>query len=180
MRFLAHRSPPAWFEFPRARRSASSSLGSMSYVASEARQEMLDTLGDAIDAIAAALAALGEAYEQLTSGPADRLEEELFQPLQAAYGRAKRTHAGFAQRQDLPARTFTPATPGLPSTGIRGFVDSAVASAAEADAVLVELQDSMRPVEVGDAELRAGLAEVRALLGDVPAKAREFERTLGR
>ena len=141
---------------------------------------MLDTLGDAIEEIAAALAALGAAYEQLSSAPADRLEDELFQPVQAAYGRAKRTHSGFAQRHDLPVRTFAPAEAGLPSTGIRGFVDSAVESAAEADAVLVELQDSMRPVEVGDAELRAGLAEVRELLGVVGTRAREFERTLGR
>ena len=152
----------------------------MSYIAGEARQELLDTLGEAIDEIAVSLAALGEAYEQLGTVPAETLEEELFRPVQAAYGRAKRTHAGFAQRQGLPERTFAPATPGLPSTGVRGFVDSAVASAAEADSVLAELQDSMMPVEVGDAELRAGLAEVRELLGDVRARAREFVRTLGR
>jgi hypothetical protein len=152
----------------------------VAYVAGEARQELLDTLGEAIDYIAAALAALSEAYEQLGTVPADRLEEELFGPVQAAYGRAKRTHAGFAQRHGLPERTFTPAPQGLPSTGIRGFVDSAVDSAAEADGVLAELQDSMMPVEVGDAELRAGLAEVRELLGGVRAKAREFVRTLGR
>lgn len=152
----------------------------MTYIAAEARQELLDTLGEAIDEIAAALAALGEAYEQLGTLPADRLEEQLFRPVQAAYGRAKRTHAGFAQRQGLPGRTFIPARPGLPSTGIRGFVDSAVDSAAEADAVLADLQDSMMPVEVGDPELRAGLAEVRELLGDVRARAREFVRTLGR
>jgi hypothetical protein len=152
----------------------------VAYIAREARQELLDTLGEAIDEIAAALAALGGAYEQLTTLPADRLEEELFRPVQAAYGRAKRTHVGFAQRHGLPVRTFTPATPGLPSTGIRGFVDSAVDGVAEADAVLAELQDSMMPVEVGDAELRAGLAEVRELLGDVRPRAREFVRTLGR
>jgi hypothetical protein len=152
----------------------------VAYVAGEARQEMLDELGEAIDEIAAALAALGEAYEQLGTVPADRLEEELFRPVQAAYGRAKRTHAGFAQRQGLPARTFAPATQGLPSTGIRGFVDGAVESVARADTMLAELQDSMMPVEVGDAELRAGLAEVRELLGDVRTRAREFVRTLGR
>jgi hypothetical protein len=152
----------------------------VSYIAGEARQEMLDTLGEAIDEIAVSLAALGAAYEQLGTAPADRLEEELFRPVQAAYGRAKRTHAGFAQRQGLPGRTFVPATEGLPSTGIRGFVDSAVDSAAEADAVIADLQDSMMPVEVGDAELRAGLSEVRELLGDVRARAREFVRTLGR
>jgi hypothetical protein len=152
----------------------------MAYVAGEARQELLDTLGEAIDDIAVALAALAEAYEQLGTVPADRLEEELFGPVQAAYGRARRTHTGFAQRHGLPVRTFSPAPPGLPSTGARGFIDSAVASVGEADAVLAELQDSMMPVEVGDAELRAGLAEVRELLADVPARAREFTRTLGR
>jgi hypothetical protein len=152
----------------------------VSYIAGEARQDLLDTLGEAIDEIAVALAAIGEAYEQLGTLPADRLEEELFRPVQAAYGRAKQTHVGFAQRHGLPGRDFTPAIQGLPSTGIRGFVDSAVDSVAEADSVLAELQDSMMPVEVGDPELRAGLAEVRELLGDVRGRAREFVRTLGR
>jgi hypothetical protein len=152
----------------------------MSYIAGEARQELLDTLGEAIDEIAAALAALADAYEQLTTGPADRLEEELFGPVQAAYGRAKRTHAGFAERHGLPGRNFLPAPAGLPSTGVRGFIDNAVASVDDAEAVLSELQDSMMPVEVGDPELRAGLAEVRELLGDVRSRAREFTRTLGR
>jgi hypothetical protein len=152
----------------------------VTYSAGQARQDVLDILGEAIDEIAVALAALGAAYEQLGTMPADRLEEELFRPVQAAYGRAKRTHSGFAQRHGLPVRTFVPATPGLPSTGIRGFVDSAVDSAADADGMLAELQDSMMPVEVGDPELRAGLAEVRELLGGVGAHAREFVRTLGR
>jgi len=152
----------------------------VSYIAGEARQDLLDTLGEAIDEIAGALAALGEAYEQLGTVPADRLEEELFQPVQAAYGRAKRTHTGFAQRHGLAERTFSPAPQGLPSTGIRGFIDNAVDSVARADSVLAELQDSMMPVEVGDAELRAGLSEVRELLGAVRARAREFVRTLGR
>jgi hypothetical protein len=152
----------------------------VTYVAAEARQELLDTVAEAIDEIASALASLGAAYEQLGTVPADRLEDELFRPVQTAYGRAKRTHAGFAQRHGLPTRTFAPANPGLPSTGIRGFIDEGVVAAAEADAVLSELQDSMMPVEVGDPELRAGLAEVRDLLGAVPGRAREFVRTLGR
>jgi hypothetical protein len=152
----------------------------VSYVAGDARQDLLDILGEAIDEIAVALAALGEAYEQLGTMPADRLEEELFRPVQAAYGRAKATHAGFAQRFGLPGRTFTPATPGLPSTGVRGFVDNAADAVAQADGQLSELQDSMMPVEVGDPELRAGLSEVRELLGDVGNRTREFVRTLGR
>jgi hypothetical protein len=152
----------------------------VAYIAGDARQELLDTLGEAIDDIAVALAALAEAYEQLTTVPADRLEEQLFGPVQAAYGRAQRTHTGFAQRHGLPVRTFSPAPQGLPSTGVRGFIDNAVASAGDADDALAELQDSMMPVEVGDPELRAGLAEVRELLGAVSARAREFTRTLGR
>jgi hypothetical protein len=152
----------------------------VAYIAGDARQELLDTLGEAIDDIAVALAALAEAYEQLTTVPADRLEEQLFGPVQAAYGRAQRTHTGFAQRHGLPVRTFSPAPQGLPSTGVRGFIDNAVASVGEADDALAELQDSMMPVEVGDPELRAGLAEVRELLGAVSARAREFTRTLGR
>ena len=50
----------------------------------------------------------------------------------------------------------------------------------EADTTLATLQDSMRPVEVGDAELRAGLSEVRRLIGDVPGRASQFVRILGR
>jgi hypothetical protein len=152
----------------------------VTYVAGQARQELLDTIAESIDHMAAALASLGGAYEQLGTVPADRLEEELFGPVQKAYGRAKRTYTGFAQRSGLTERAFTPAHEGLPSTGIRGFIDEAVESVTDADEVLAELQDSMAPVEVGDPELRAGLAEVRELLGTVSARAREFTRTLGR
>jgi len=38
----------------------------------------------------------------------------------------------------------------------------------------------MLPIESGDAELRAGLSDVRELLDPVPAVARQFLRTLGR
>ena len=152
----------------------------MPYSTADARQELLDDLAAAADAIGVALAALGEAYEQLDEVNADRLEAELFQPVQAAYGRAKRTHAGFADRYGLPARAFEPAPPGHLSQGVKGFLDGAVAAAGQADARIAALQDSMRPVEVGDAELRAGLSEVRRLLADVTGRARLFVRTLGR
>ena len=36
------------------------------------------------------------------------------------------------------------------------------------------------PIEAGDAELRAGLAEVRELLGQVPSATRDFLRSFGR
>jgi hypothetical protein len=70
----------------------------MAYVTAEARQELLDAIADATDEIGLALAILGTAYEQLDDHSADTLEEQLFRPVQSAYGRAKRTHAGFAER----------------------------------------------------------------------------------
>jgi hypothetical protein len=150
------------------------------YSTAEARQELLDDVALAIDDLAVALAALGAAYEQLDERSGDRLEEALFRPVQVAYGRAKRTHAGFSERHGLPARTFAEATAGHPSQGVKGFLDTAVAATGRADLRLAELQDSLRPVEVGDAELRDGLAEVRRLVSDVPARARELTRVLGR
>ena len=152
----------------------------MAYRADDARQDVLERVAEATDDLAVALAALGAAYEQLDTNTADRLEEQLFRPAQLAYGRARRVHAGFAERHGLPARTFEPATAGAPSHGVKGFLDAALDAVAEADAELAELQDSMRPVEVGDAQLRAGLAEVRELVADLGARGREFLRTFGR
>lgn len=152
----------------------------MPYVTEEARRELLDDVAVAIDEIGVALAALGSAYELLDERSADALEEELFRPIQVAYGRARRTHARFAERYGLPGRDFAPAAPGAPSRGVRSFLDAAVDAVGEADAALASLQDSMKPVEVGDPELRAGLAEVRELVGDLGERARRLVRVLGR
>jgi len=152
----------------------------MAYVTAEARQDLLDDIAEAIEEIGVALAALGAAYEQLDEQTADRLEEDLFRPVQVAYGRARRTHTAFAERYGLPTRTFAPATAGLPSQGVKGFLEGAVEAVENADGTLADLQDSMRPVEVGDPELRAGLAEVRELVGALQGRAREFVRVLGR
>jgi len=152
----------------------------MAYVTAEAQQQLLDTLATATDDIGVALGALGDAYEQLDEASADRLEDALFGPVQAAYGRAKRTHAEFAERHGLPRRTFASPPSGAPSRGVRGFLDQAVGAVVKADAELGELQDSMLPVEVGDAELRDGLSEVRRRLADVAANARQFVSRLGR
>jgi hypothetical protein len=152
----------------------------MAYTDAEARQELLDVFAEGVERIGFALAALGAAYEQLDELNADRLEEELFGPVQRAYGRAKSAHAHFAERHGLPKRTFASPEPGIPSTGAKGFIDSAVDDAAGADSALAELQDSALPTDVGDRELREALTEVRALLGGMRQRARELERTLGR
>jgi hypothetical protein len=152
----------------------------VAYSTADARQQMLDTLAKAADELGAALALLTEAYEQLDENTAERLEQELFRPVQSAYGRARRTHAEFAERHDLPGRAFAPAAPAAPSKGIKGFIETAVATVAQADATLATLQDSMLPVEVGDAQLRAGLEEVRSLIDHTRSRARELLRTFGR
>jgi hypothetical protein len=152
----------------------------MAYTTAEATQQLLDTVADATDEIGFALASLGEAYERLDEDTADKLEQELFLPIQMAYGRAKRAHAEFADRHGLPSRVFELPSPGAPSLGVKGLLDSAVESAGKADSALATLQDSMLPVEVGDANLRAGLEEVRRLLGDLRGRARMLVRTMGR
>lgn len=145
-----------------------------------ARKELLDALAGATVALGAALASLGAAYEQLDDQQADRLEGELFRPLQRAYGRAKRTHAQFAARHGVAGREFSDASPGPVSTGVKGFIENAIDGVARAESQLVSLQDSLTPIEFGDPELRAGLAEVRQLIAGFTQHARAFMRTFGR
>jgi hypothetical protein len=152
----------------------------MAYTNVEGRQELLDALAEAIDEIGYALASLGAAYEELDEPTADRLEEELFGPVQVAYGRAKRTHGEFAGRHGLPGRAFEQQSPGLPSTRARGFIDHAVEAVAQASDMLAAAQDMPALLDVGDPELRAGLMEVRRQLAEVPHRARDLVRTLGR
>jgi hypothetical protein len=150
------------------------------YTSADARQQLLDTLAQATEQLGVALASLSEAYESLDEATADTLEQQLFRPVQIAYGRARRTHAEFSERHGLPVRQFTPAVPGAPARGARGFIDDAVAAVASADTTLSTLQDSMLPVEVGDPQLRAGLEDVRSRIGQLGSRARELTRTLGR
>jgi hypothetical protein len=152
----------------------------MPYTDLEARQQLLDALAEATDELARALAALGAAYELLDDQQADRLEEQLFRPVQRAYGRARRTHAEFAGRHGLAGREFETPLPGAPSTGVKGFVEDAMNAVGRAETELVALQDSLMPIEVGDPELRAGLTEVRQLVDGLSQRARDFVRTFGR
>ena len=152
----------------------------MAYTTAEAREQLLDDLGDAADQLGLALACLTEAYELVDEDTADRLEAQLFRPVQAAYGRARRTYLEFTSRHGLPLRDFEPQPPGVQSQGARAFIERAVAAAGQADQRIAALQDSMLPVEAGDPPLRAGLAEVRELIDGLPARARELVRTLGR
>ncbi|HET6447944.1 MAG TPA: hypothetical protein VFG31_02450 [Conexibacter sp.] len=153
----------------------------MAYTGDEGRGELLAATAEAADTIAVALAALGEAYELVDDDTAERLEDTLFAPAQAAYGRMKRAHTDFAVRAGLPAASFAVAeAPGAPSGGAQGYVEAAIERAEHADDILSELQDSMLPVEVGDPELRAAIADVRTRLAEVPVSGHELLRMLGR
>jgi phage shock protein A len=152
----------------------------MAYRAGEARQQLLDDVASATDQLALSVAALTEAYEELDEQTADRLEAELFRPVQHAYGRLRRTHSEFAERYRLPGRTFESSSGGSHSADPRVYVERAVEAIERADQILAELQDSMMPVEVGDRELRTGLSETREAIAELPARARRLMRAQGR
>ncbi len=152
----------------------------MSYTTSEGREQVLGDLAVAIEQIAEALAALGEAYEQLDERAGDVLEEKLFRPVQAAYGRARRTHSEFAARSGLTARTFEPHSAGPANQSVQSLIERAVDAVHDADQAIADLQDSLLPIEVGDQELRAGLSGTRETLSTVQQRARDLVRTVGR
>ena len=152
----------------------------MAYTSESARLLLLDDLAAAVDALATAISALGEAYDEVDEQTADVLEQELFRPVQAAYGRARRTHSEFAQRHELPGRQFADGSPGLHSGDPRVYVERAIEATERADHLIAEMQDSLLPVEVGDRELRDGLTEARELISAVPAQGRQLLRRIGR
>jgi hypothetical protein len=150
------------------------------YSSADARSQLLDVLAGAADRLAVALGLLSGAYELLDEHAGEQLEEQIFRPVQLAYGHLRRTHAEFAARHELPGRDFSPAPQGAPARGLRGLIDGAVDALAQADGELGTLQDSMLPIEVGDVELRAGIEDVRSRIATVPGAARELMRTFGR
>jgi hypothetical protein len=145
-----------------------------------AREQILDEIAGATVQIGFAVGCLGAAYEVLDEATADRLETELFRPAQRALARAKRASSSFAGRYGLTAPSREAPSPGLASQGVRVFVERAITAATEASRRIAELQDSMLPIEAGDAELRAALAETRELVDGLPSPARAFLNTLGR
>lgn len=154
-------------------------MPAMSYTAQSGRTQILDDMAQAAEELGKALAALGEAYEHLDENTAEQMEEQLFRPLQAAFGQLKRTHEEFAHRYGLLGRDFPPAPVPLPGDPRRLF-EQAGDSAQAADDTLAALQDSLLPVEVGDEALRAGLSRVRLRIAPIPHVSAQLVRRLGR
>ena len=155
-------------------------LMAMTYTTAQAREQLLRERcpGDRRDRLRARVPGRGVRAARRTERRPAR--GGAVPPVQVAYGRAQRTYNEFAARHEPPGSEVRTAPSGAPSHGVKGFLDGAVDGVARADGTLATLQDSMLPVEVGDPELRAGLEEVRKLLGEVPGRARQFVRTLGR
>lgn len=153
----------------------------MAYSTEEGRQELLGVLAQAIGLLGGALEALSSAYDQLDDLAGERLEEGIFSSVQRAYGLSMRTYAGFAGKRSGEESTGpeSPAT-AASSRDTRGLITAASDAASRADSALAGLQDKPVLIEIGDAELRAGIASTREALGAVPGQAREFLRTLGR
>ncbi len=151
----------------------------MSYTTNEGRSQILDDTAVAVDQLSVALAELGEAYEHLDEQTGDRMEAQLFRPLQGAYGQLKRTHTDFAQRSGLSVREFA-AIPTTAPEAPRTALEHAADAIQTADDTLADLQDSLLPVEVGDQELRAGLSGTRTTIATLPGVCDGLIRLLGR
>lgn len=151
----------------------------MSFTNAEGRSQLLDEVTGAVGDLGVAIQCLSEAYEALDDDTADRLEEQIFRPVQGAYGRLRRTRTAFAARYGLEDGLGEMES----DVGVhdpRTYIERALDAVQAADQRIAELQDSMLPVDVGDPEVRAGLSETRSLIGDVPARGRLILRTLGR
>ena len=152
----------------------------MPYSTADARKQLLESVAEAGEHLADALASLSEAYEQLDDATAERLEDQLFRPVQRAYGRVRSAYAEFAKRHELQGRELGQATRAAPSHGVKELIETATGDVHRADTALSTLQDSLLPIEVGDSELRADLERVRALISGLDGRARELLRTFGR
>ena len=152
----------------------------MSQTTIEARKDLLEAVAEATGHLGLALASLGAATEQLDEYHGSQVEDRLFRPVQRAFGVARRAHSSFAERHGLSRRGVDAPPPAMASSGARTLIDQAAIEVGHADNVVSTLQDSMLPVEVGDPELRAGLADLRESIANFPASAREVVGRLGR
>lgn len=153
----------------------------VTYDPAEARRALVDDLLGAAQDVAEAIAYASAAYDLLDDTSGDRLEEQVFAPLQKALGALRRAAEGFATRHGIAAPAAAPPPPEPhPSQGVAALLDGCGAAARRADDHLGTLQDSLLLIDLGDAELRTGVADVRRRLGGVPAALRTFTRMLGR
>jgi len=152
----------------------------VSYSTSDARKSLLGEVAASIEALARAFALFGVAYELVDEAMGDRLEEQLYGPTQKAYAALRRTHAAYAARYALEPRSFEPPDPSGGRADAREVIDRAVEALEQADAILVEIQDSGLGVEAGDRESRAAVSDVRRQIDPLPARAETLLSLLGR
>jgi len=153
----------------------------MTYSSHEGYERIFSDSAEAASSLLGAIEPLGTAYEALDEHAADELESQLYGPIGLAAKTLLASVTAFAGRcGEAFERPVAKHFAGGREDGARQHVDAALAFVGEADEILAELQDSLIPVEVGDAPLREGLAATRRTLAPLPQAARELERTLGR
>src|SRR3954451_14369050 len=94
----------------------------------EARQQILDDLAGALDQLGLAVASLSEAFQQLAVDSADKLEADLYRPVQRAYGRGERNRTQRAERVALQGDPFEPPSAGPSSQGVKELVQRMAAA----------------------------------------------------
>ena len=126
------------------------------------------------------MTSLGDAYEWLDEQTADRMEDEIFRPAQAAYGRAQRTHAAFSERHELTRSHFDEAGHTGHPGDARGAIERAAASLTEADAILATFRIRCCRSTSAIRSCAPGSRAVRELIAPLPHQARQLLRMLGR
>ena len=156
-------------------------LAAMTYTSDEGRRELLGATAEAADTIGVALAALGAAYELVDD---DTARSAGVGAVRAGAGGVRAGEAGHARVRGAAraaASAFAVADAGRAFGAARAATSS---RRSRRSSTPTTSSPSCRtrccPVEVGDPELRAALADVRTRLGEVPVRAAELLRTLGR
>jgi hypothetical protein len=155
-------------------------VGTVAYTNAEGRQQVLDDLASALDQVDLALDGVSGAYELLDEAAAQRVEDQLFRPLQSASAQLRRTRSEFAARHGQSADASERPPHHAASRTAAVMIQDAAAAVTRADLTLGGLQDSMLPVEVGDRELREGIERVRTGLSEFGPRSRDITRTIGR
>ena len=123
----------------------------MSYTTADGRRQVLDALAAAADQLGNAVAYLGGPTNSSTTMPPSAWRSSCSARCSSRTAGRGACTASSRSATTSPARSFEAQQPHMRANDARGLIDSAVEAVARADGGLGGLQDSMLPIEVGDA-----------------------------